>query len=238
MIWTQTLGRSVLAAMLIGAGAGSASAEQPQSNQGVGKGETSQQKSQQGLGVEGGGSSNVILGGPEIIIGSIEQINGDEYAVKGDKGQSMKLRLTKDTNVVCAGGEGAKMSTGRQDAKERKEIPISPGAESEMKSHDPSKAQEQLQALNDPNRQQAEHEMPPPSKDPSQLKDVVGSTDQAANQDVARGSGFAVGGSQECQFKAGDRVRIEASDMGTMTTIKALDQQASGSKIAGKGEDQ
>jgi hypothetical protein len=221
--------------MLIGTGAGSVSADQQKGTQGVGKGETSQQKSQQGLGVEGGGSSNVILGGPEIITGVIEQVNGEEYAVKGDKGQSMKLRLTKDTNVVCPGGEGAKMSTGRQDMKERKEIPISPGAEKEMKSHDPSKAQEQMQALNDPNRQQAEHEMRAPSKDPSQLKDVVGSTDQAANQDIARGSGFAVGGSQGCQFKAGDRVRIEASDMGTITTIKSLDEQ--GSRIAGKGED-
>ena len=238
MTWTRTLGRSALAVILIGAGASAALADQQKSNQGVGKGETSQQKSQQGLGVEGGGSSNVILGGPEIIIGSIENINGDEYAVKGDKGQSIKLRLTKDTNIVCAGGEGAKMSTGRQNTKERNEIPISPASEGEMKSHDPSKAQEQLQALNDPNRQQAEHQMPPPSKDPSQLKDVVGSTDQAANQDVARGSGFAVGGSQECQFKAGDRVRIEASDMGTMTTIKSLGQQSSGSKIASKGEGQ
>ena len=51
------------------------------------------------------------------------------------------------------------------------------------------------------------------------------------------GSGFAVGGSEGCQFKAGDRVRIEASDMGTITTIKGLNEQSSGSKIAGKGED-
>jgi hypothetical protein len=223
--------------MLVAASASSALAEQQQNKQGVGKGESSQQKSQQGLGVEGGGSSNVILGGPEIIIGVIEQVNGEEYAVKGDKGQSMKLRLTKDTNVVCPGGEGAKMSTSRQGMKERKEIPISPATEGEMKSHDPSKGQQQMQALNDPNRQQAENETKAPSKDPSQLKDVVGSTDQAANQDIARGSGFAVGGSEGCQFKAGDRVRIEASDMGTITTIKGLNEQSSGSKIAGKGED-
>jgi hypothetical protein len=234
---TATVGRMVLALAVIGAGAGYASAEQPNSSQGVGKGETSQQKSQQGLGVDGGGSSNVILGGPETIVGQIEQIQGDEYSIKGDKGQSVKLRLTKDTNLVCTGGEGAKMSTGRQDAKERKEIPISPATESEMKRHDPSKADQQMQALNDPNRQQAEHQMPAPSKDPSQLKDVVGTTDPAANKDVARGSGFAVGGSSGCQFKAGDRVRVEASDMGTITTIKAMDQQ-SGSRIAGKGEDQ
>jgi hypothetical protein len=150
----------------------------------------------------------------------------------------VKLRLTKDTNVVCTGGEGATMSTARQDVKERQEIPISPATEKEMKRHDPSKAQDEIQALNDPNQQQREHEMPAPSKDPSQLKDVVGSTDEAANKDVARGSGFAVGGSQGCQFKVGDRVRIEASDMGTMTTIKALDRQSSGSKIAGKGGEQ
>ena len=80
--------------------------------------------------------------------------------------------------------------------------------------------------------------MPPPSKDPSHLKDVVGSTDQEANKDVAHGSGFAVGGSGGCQFKPGDRVRVEASDMGTITTIKGLDQTSSGSAIAGKGQDQ
>lgn len=238
MTWMAIVGRGALAAMLVGSGAGYVSAGQQQSNQGVGKGETSQQKSQQGVGLEGGGGSNVILGGPEIIIGQIEQIQGDEYAVKGEKGQSVKLRVTKDTNMVCAGGEGAKMSTGRQDMKEAQEIPISPATEGQMKSHDPSKAQEQTQALNDPNRQQAEHQMPAPSKDPSQLKDVVGSTDQSANKDVARGSGFAIGGSGGCQFKAGDRVRVEASDMGTITTIKAMDQQASGSAIAGKGQEQ
>ena len=237
MTWMAIVGRGALAAMLVGSGAGYVLAGQQQSNQGVGKGETSQQKSQQGVGLEGGGGSNVILGGPEIILGQIEQIQGDEYAVKGEKGQSVKLRVTKDTNMVCAGGEGAKMSTGRQDMKEAKEIPISPATEEQMKSHDPSKAQEQTQALNDPNRQQAEHQMPAPSKDPSQLKDVVGSTDQSANKDVARGSGFAIGGSGGCQFKAGDRVRVEASDMGTITTIKAMDQQTSGSTIAGKGQE-
>ena len=54
---------------------------------------------------------------------------------------------------------------------------------------------------------------------------------------LARGSGFAVGGSGGCQFKQGDHVRVEASDMGTITTIKYLDE-SSGSTIAGKGQDQ
>jgi hypothetical protein len=46
-----------------------------------------------------------------------------------------------------------------------------------------------------------------------------------------------VGGSGGCQFKQGDHVRVEASDMGTITTIKYLDE-SSGSTIAGKGQDQ
>jgi hypothetical protein len=96
MNWTQGIGRGVLSMLLVGACAGSAFAEQQSADKGVGKGETSQQKSQQGIGVEGGGSSSVLLGGPEIIIGKIEQVQGEEYSIQGDHGQSVKLRLTKD----------------------------------------------------------------------------------------------------------------------------------------------
>jgi hypothetical protein len=243
------IGRTLFSVLLIGICAGCATGEQQKvsrasggqqknTHQGVGQGEISQQKSQQGLGVQGGGSSNVILGGPEIIIGRIEKVQGDAFSIKGDRGQDVKLRMTKDTNMVCVGREGTTMTSGRQDKKEEKEIPISHATEEQMKSHDASRAQQQMQALNDPNRQQAEHEMPPPSKDPSQLKDVVGSTDQAANKDVARGSGFSVGGSKGCQFKEGDYVRVEASDMGTITTIKAMtEQERAASGLAGKGQD-
>ncbi len=189
---------------------------------GAAQGETSQQKSQQGLGLDDAGSSNVIVGGPEIIIGKIASIKGDEYMVEGNRGQFMRLRVTKDTNMVCAGGQGAKMSTSREGVKERKEIPISPATEEQMKSHDASRGGDQRQALNDPNKQQSEHQMGAPTKDPSTMKDVVGSTDEKANQDIARGSGFVVGGSSGCQFKPGDLVRVEASDMGTATTIKGL----------------
>src|SRR5690606_22029655 len=83
-----------------------ASADQGQKKGGVGQGEASQQQSQQGLGVPGSGSSGVILGGPEIIIGRIASIQGDEVAVEGDRGQFMRLKMTKDTNKVCAGEQG------------------------------------------------------------------------------------------------------------------------------------
>lgn len=64
-------------------------------------------------------------------------------------------------------------------------------------------------------------------KDPSALQDVVVTTDSKAKEDVARGSGFVVGGA-ECHFKIGDQVRIEASDMGTATTIKQLSHGSGG----------
>lgn len=80
----------------------------------VAKGEASQQKSQQGIGLEGGGSSNVILGGPEIIFGKIAGIQGDEFMIEGDRGQFIRLRATKDPNMVCNEGQGAKLSSSRQ----------------------------------------------------------------------------------------------------------------------------
>ena len=213
-----------------------------QSHPGMGSGETSQhmamgeksqQKSQQGLGLDGADSSSVILGGPEILFGRIEKVEDNHFTVQGNDGQFMKLQLTKDTNMVCTSGSEAKLMTGRQDLPEQAEIPISPATEEQMKSHDPSRLDEQLNLLNNPNRQQTEYETPAPSKDPSTLKDVVGSTDQAANKDVARGSGFLIGGS-DCHFKPGDLVRIEASDVGTITTIASLpsEQEENGSQVA------
>ena len=54
------------------------------------------------------------------------------------------------------------------------------------------------------------------------MKDVVGTTDPKAKEDVAKGSGFVVGGQGGCNFRVGDQVRVEASDMGTATTIRQL----------------
>jgi len=219
---------SILGAFMAGVWAAPAPAAESKSpSPGVGHGETSQQKSQQGVGLEGGGgSSGVIMGGPEIIIGKIASVQGQEYTINGNNGQFVKIHVTKDTNIICGGGAAGhdtKFTTGQQGDQEKHEIPISPATEQQMKQA--SKSDHERGALNDPNKQQAEHQMPPVTKDPSKLKDVVGSTDEKANQDIARGSGFVVGGSSGCQFKAGDFVRVEASDMGTATTIKGLSPQ-------------
>ena len=65
------------------------------------------------------------------------------------------------------------------------------------------------------------------SKDPSKLTGVVGTTDPKANEDVAKGSGFVVGGKEGCSFKVGDRVKVEPSDLGTATTLHLLAAQDS-----------
>jgi len=162
---------TLLIAGALAGGTGQAGASM-QSNPDVGMGETSQQNSQRGA-----GSSSVILGGPEIFLGRIEKIEHNGFSVRGDRGQSLKLEVTKATNVVCSNGSEAKLTTGRQVIQEQTDPSISPSTEDQMKRH-------------------------------------VGSSD--------------------CDFQAGDLVRIEASDVGTMTTITRLasNKDEHGSQIA------
>jgi len=209
-------GGLVLMALVVGvsfptSGAGAAG--------GTAQGETSDIKGQQGLGLPGSGSSNVITGGPEIIEGTIIGIQGEHFSISGEEGQNITLRVTKDTNKVCAHAQGTQFSTGQEGVKEHQEI--APTASMEKRSN--ARVQDTK-----PSPQDTPQKEPGAlSKDPSQLKDVVGSTDSTAKEDVARGSGFVVGGA-ECQFRPGDQVRIEASDMGTATTIKQISSGSGG----------
>ena len=50
---------------------------------------------------------------PEILLGWIVTVDDNGLLVRGDRGQSMKLELTKDTNIVCLSGLQAKLMTGR-----------------------------------------------------------------------------------------------------------------------------
>ncbi len=180
---------------------------------GVAKGEASQQAGQQGLGLEGG-TSSPILAGPEIIIGAIKTIHGEEYTIEGDHGQNVRIRVTTDTNKVCPSSDQIHVSSGHEGNRERSEIPPTPYMEQQSRQKDQSRTsghsdQQDLQ----------QHAVAPPTGDPSHRKTTVGSTDARANEDVARGSGFQIG---QCAFKEGDQVRVEASDMGTATTIKQL----------------
>ena len=187
---------------------------------GTATGESSDQKGQQGVGLSPGGqSSNVIMGGPDIVVGKISKIQGDQYSIQGDRGQEISLRVTKDTNMVCAGGQGAKFSTGQQSGKEHQEIAPTPFMEQQAgKGGRAPSEKEMMQQL----QQSGTQEGGALSKDPSQMKDVVGTTDPSAKEDVAKGSGFVVGGKEGCRFNVGDQVRVEGSDMGTATTIRQL----------------
>jgi hypothetical protein len=148
--------------------------------------------------------------GAAQLSGKLTKIEGDRYTVHGDQGKDVTVRVTKDTNMICAGG--SHMSTGQESGKEHQEIPPTPHMEKQAKSGKggsvvmPSEGQAEPGAL---------------SKDPSKHKDVVGSTDPKANEDVAKGSGFALGG-KDCGFKVGDHVKIEASDTETATTIQQV----------------
>src|SRR5687767_8660618 len=82
---------------------------------GVAKGEASDEKGQQGIGLQPQGqSSNVITGGADIVVGKITNIQGEQYSIEGDRGQDITLRVTKDTNKVCAKGQGTQFATGQE----------------------------------------------------------------------------------------------------------------------------
>ncbi|CUS39582.1 hypothetical protein [Candidatus Nitrospira nitrificans] len=190
---------------------------------GTGGGETSQQAGQQSLGLRGGESSNVIMGGPEIIVGTIEHIQGNEFAIRGNQGQHVRLNVTKDTNKVCSYSDGARVTTGHGQVREQSEIPPTPAMEEAAVSGRSMGEQRQSHQ-----RQASEGgQASTPRQDPSQMKAVVGTTDSEAKKDAAKGSGFSVG---PCEFKVGDQVRVEGSDMGTVTTIKQLSSRSLSTK--------
>ena len=188
--------------------------------QGTATGESSDEKGQQGLGLGSEShSSNVIMGGPDIVVGEVTKIQGEQFLIKGDRGQEISLRVTKDTNKVCGDGQGTKVLEwtrgGERTSRDSSDPFHGEASRKEWKGV--------IRARNDAavtRRQHAEGNRGP-IHDPSKLKEVVGTTDPKAREDVAKGSAFVVGGG-DCKFKEGDQVRIEASDMGIATTIKQL----------------
>jgi hypothetical protein len=187
---------------------------------GTAKGEETDELGQQGLGLKSESrSSNVVLGGPDIVEGKITKIEGELFSIHGNRGQEISLRVTKDTNKVCGSGQGTKVSTGQEGAQEQQEIPPTHFMERQTSTGGRVLSeQEMMQQLHEESTQEKVGAL---SKDPSTLKERVGTTDPKANEDVAKGSAFIVGG-ENCQFTEGDQVRVEASDMGTATTIKQI----------------
>ena len=157
--------------------------------------------------------------GASQIAGTITKLEGDRLTVHGNLGQDVTLRVTKNTNVICSSGKESQMSTGREAAKEHEEIPPTP--------HMEKQAQHGKASGGVVMPEESQSEPGKLTKDPSMLKDVVGSTDPKANEDVAKGSGFAIGRKEGCAFKVGDQVKIDASDTDTATTILQVSQAVS-----------
>ena len=190
------------------------------SAEGIAQGETSDEKGQQGLGLAvEGQSSNIILGGPDIVLGHIVKIQGEQFLVKGEQGQEISLRVTKDTNKICGAGAGTNVSSGQDRTHEQQEIPPTPYMD--QRAAQGGKVLSEEEMLKQVQEGHTANEPGALTKDPSTLKEIVGSTDPKAKEDTARGSGFVIGG-RDCTFKEGDRVRVEGSDMGTATTIKQV----------------
>lgn len=166
------------------------------------------------LSVLGAPAAVFVLEGAPQVSGKIIKIEGDRFTVHSDIGQDVTLRVTKDTNVICSAGKG--MATGREAAKEHQEIPPI--------QHMEKQAKEGMCSGGVVMPEETQSEPGKLSKDPSKLKDVVGSTDPKANEDMARGSGFAIVSKEDCAFKVGDQVKIEASDTDTATTIHQVSQ--------------
>jgi len=205
-----------IAAMAMGSGLPSLSL----SAEGIAQGEATDQKGQQGLGLgEEGQFSNIILGGPDIVSGEIVKIEGEQYSIKGDRGQEISLRVTKDTNKICGEGAGTNVSSGQDRAHEQQEIPPTPYMDQQAAQG--GKVLSEQEMLKQVREGSTAKETGALTKDPSALKEIVGSTDPKAKEDTARGSGFMVG-SLDCTFREGDQVRIEGSDTGTATTIKQV----------------
>jgi hypothetical protein len=167
---------------------------------GVGTEEMSLEKRHQGLG--------------QILFGRLEKIENTGFVVESERGEYIMLRLSKGTNVVCLSGSEAKLVAGRHGISEQSDVPLSPAGEEQVKKA--SRTDDQRHASR-PYRQDERSETPAPSS----WKSVAASSDEAASQHVVGETGFLAPNS-DCHFKAGDLVRIEASDAGTMTTITRL----------------
>ena len=112
--------------------------------------------------------------GASQIAGTITKLEGDRFTVHGDLGQEVTLRVTKDTNVICAGGKGGQMSTGREAAKEHQEIPPTPHMEQQAKKGKGSGG------VVTPEETQSEPGKL--SKDPSKLKNDVSNHSQGETE--------------------------------------------------------
>jgi hypothetical protein len=190
--------------------------------------------------------AQVTLGGARPVVeGEVLNVQGDDYLIKDASGSEVHLSVNKDTNMDCAvpGGQGASMSTGRQ-ADDQGEMPPTSHMQEQMNQSGQAGSQEQKgqeiirQSKGDGSDTSRQSEM-----SGERIGDQSGTQSRSAlgkdsGGDIARGSGFTIGSKAGCQFKTGDRVKAEVSDLGTALYIKQISdkgprppQRASGQMI-------
>jgi len=192
--------------------------------------------------------AQITLGGARPVVeGQILNVQGDDYVIRDSSGSEVRLRVNKDTNMDCAGSgaQTASMSTGRQ-ADDQAEIPPTSHMQEQMsqqsrQSGDRSGSQEQKgQEIV---RESKSHESGSSSHQQSgeRIGDQSGTQSRSSlgkesGGDIARGSGFTVGPKGKCQFKTGDRVHAEVSDLGTVLFIKQISDRDTQSQQAMSGQ--
>ncbi|HKN87052.1 MAG TPA: hypothetical protein VJV04_09350 [Nitrospiraceae bacterium] len=185
-----------------------------------------------------GQDAQITLGGARPVVeGPILKVQGDDYIIRDSSGTEVRVRVNKDTNMDCASGTGqaSSMSTGRQ-ADDQREIPPTSHMQESMSSGQSSGQQSgrsQEQIGKDIVQKQG-HTQQQASAGGERVGDQSGTQSRSAmgkdpGGDIARGSGFTIGQKGSCAFKAGDKVRAEVSDLGTVLYVKYLSEQEMGS---------
>jgi len=217
--------------------------------------------------------AQITLGGSRPNVeGEVLKIFGEDYLIRDQTGSEVRLRVTKDTNLICGAGAGGggQMMTGRQNPREHHEIPPTAAMQeaqgqqghqqgqqqARQGGSEPEKGQrivqEQTQRSQGQQQQQMAQSQQGQQRGQGQQEGFSARQERHADQsgtqsqttlgphsggDVAVGSGFQIGEQSGCDFKVGDRVKAEVSDLGTALLLRKLSERerrgTSGSRMPG-----
>jgi uncharacterized protein YdeI (BOF family) len=192
-----------------------------------------------------GQDAQITLGGARPVVeGPILKVQGDDYIIRDSSGSEVRVRVNKDTNMDCgsSSGQAATMSTGRQ-ADDQREIPPTAHMQESM-SGSQSGGQQSGRSQEDMGKDIVQKQRQDKKQQGSageRVGDQSGTQSRSAmgkdsGGDIARGSGFTIGQKGSCTFKAGDKVRAEVSDLGTVLYVKYLSDQEMGSQQRMSGQ--
>ena len=101
--------------------------------------------------------AQITLGGSRPTFeGEVLKIFGEDYLIKDQSGAEVRVRVTKDTNMVCGAGAGggAQTATGRQNPREHHEIPPTAAQQEIRGQHGQQQQQAHAQSGSEPEKGQ------------------------------------------------------------------------------------